>query len=108
MNAGKLNQRVEIFTRQVVQDPLGGEVVTWVKLCEISANVRFMNGAESILQNGILSVRRASIRIRNRAGILPTQRIIHQGEIYNIAAVLPDNTGRHWLDLACETGGNDG
>jgi len=28
--------------------------------------------------------------------------VLHRGTVYNITAVLPDEVGRHHVDLACE------
>jgi SPP1 family predicted phage head-tail adaptor len=35
-------------------------------------------------------------------------RATYDGRTFDIKAVLPDSTGRRFIDLACETGANNG
>ena len=45
------------------------------------------------------------IRIRYRAGIVPSMRVVHRSTTYNIRLVIPDpDSGRRWITLGCTSG----
>lgn len=109
--AGTLNRRILIERKQVTEDPLGGEIVQWVPLAGdgmLWANIRFLNGTETVKSDTRTATAKASIRIRYREDIEPTCRVKHRGVIFEILAVLPDLQGREFVDLAVETGATNG
>ena len=108
MQAGRLNRRVTVERRTVVEDPLGGGAVTWVPLATLWANFRNASGSEAIRNDAPVGITKASVRIRYREDIDPTCRLIHRGTTYNIESVLPDQVAREYCDLVCSTGANDG
>lgn len=108
MQAGRLTSRVSIERRTVIEDPMGGGVVTWVPLATLWANFRNVSGSEAIRNDAPVGVTKASVRIRYREDIDPTCRLIHRGTTYNIESVLPDQVAREYCDLVCSTGANDG
>lgn len=115
VKAGTLRHRVLLENRTVARDPLGGEIVTWVPVATLKgdgkvwANVRFQSGMEALRAETIVATRRASIQILFRSDLAPTARATYGGQVYDIKSVLPDpDTGRDYLFLACEAGGNDG
>ena len=108
MNIGALDRRVTIERRAVVDDPLGGEIITWVLLATLWANFRNTTGAEAIRNDVQVGTTKASIRIRYREDIDQTCRLLHRGLVYQIEQVLPDQQGREYVDLVCSTGANDG
>lgn len=116
MQAGKLNRRVLIQYLGDGQDEIGQPVQTWINLVpagdgRIWANVRFQTGSESNRADQPVSVAKASIRIRRRTDIVAItakMRAVLDGTIFDIRAVLPDEESRERLDLACETGANNG
>ena len=106
--AGTLTSRVSIERRTVIEDPMGGGVVTWVPLATLWANFRNVSGSEAIRNDTPIGAATASVRIYYREDIDQTCRLIHRGAIYNIEQVLPDQVGREYCDLVCATGANDG
>lgn len=113
MQAGKLNRRVLIQYLGDGQDELGQPVQTWLNLVQtgdgkIWANVRFQTGSESNRADQPVSVAKASIRIRRRTDVTAGMRVVLDSTIFDIRAVLQDEESRERLDLACETGANDG
>ena len=111
LEAGTLNRRVLVERRVVTRDDEGGEVVAWVPFAGdgmLWANIRFLNGTESLKAGIVLGTAKASIRIRYRQDIDPTCRVTHRAQVFSILSVLPDQVGREYLDLAVETGANDG
>ena len=67
----------------------------------IWANVKYLSGSESIKADASVSVVRASVRIRWRAGVTAGMRVVHGADTLDIEAVLP-GTGRQHVDLVCK------
>lgn len=102
MEIGKLNRRVTIQRPGTTQDDIGQPVAGWVDVATVWANVRYLNGVESIKSDAPVSVAKASIRIRRRTDVLPNMRAALGTTYFNILAVLPDEESRERLDLACQ------
>lgn len=100
LDPGQLRDRIEIQRRATGQDALGQPVQGWEQVAKVWANVRHLNGAEAIKAGAVTSAVNASIRIRWRAGIDAGQRVVFDGRVYEIKAVLPDR--RELIDLVCE------
>lgn len=113
LDAGTLNRRVSL-QRSVMAQNQETEALeqTWVEVSKVWADIRFLNGLEVVKAATPVSVAKASIRIRFREDIDSSWRVTHTANgkttIYNITAILPDQQGREYLDLAVETGGNNG
>jgi SPP1 family predicted phage head-tail adaptor len=108
MRAGQLRHPVKLQALVPGQDETGQPTQVWSDVASIWADVRFVNGLETVKSNAPVSVARCSIRIRYRAGVTAGMRIAEGTTYYDIRAILPDDTGRRFLDLACEQGANNG
>ena len=115
VKAGTLRHRVLLENRAVASDALGGEIVTWVPVTTLAgdgkvwANVRFMSGMETLRTDAVVATLKASIRILFRNDLNPTARVTYNGQVFNIKAAMPDpETGRDYIDLACEAGASNG
>lgn len=113
LNAQKLNRRVTIQQKAGTQDTFGQLVDTWVDVCQLWANVKTITGTGFMTNehnSGGTEVSRAtaSFRVRRRAGIVAGMRLVHQGVVYDIRAVLPDLQDNRYMDLGCATGENQG
>lgn len=110
MQAGKLRHVVTLQSRVETPDPsTGALVVTWPDFeADVRADVRYLGGLETLKADALTAVTRASVRIRYRAGVVETMRVVHDGKNFDIKNISPDDTGRRWLDLACETGASNG
>jgi SPP1 family predicted phage head-tail adaptor len=84
------------------QDEIGQPVTTWTTLATVWANIRYLNGVETIKADAQTSVDKVSIRIRRRAGITAAMRVVYGTTTFQIKAVLPDEQTRDHIDLACE------
>lgn len=102
MDSRDLKSLVVIQTLQAGQDALGQPVTTWVTFKTVRANIRYLNGIETIKADAQTSVAKASIRIRRRTDITPAMRVICNATTFQINAVLPDEQDRERLDLLCE------
>lgn len=102
MQAGRLNRRVTLQAQGTATDELGQPIPGWTDVATLWADIRMKSGLESIKAGAPVSVVQASIRVRYRAGITAGMRIVHNLQAYNIVAVMPDVSGREFVDLACE------
>lgn len=103
MRAGSLNRRVTLQQKSGGLDPIGQPLPdTWSDVATVWANVRFLNGTESIKADAEASIARASIRIRFRNGLDAGMRVTYSGMAFEVRAVLPDAEQREYVDLVCE------
>jgi len=102
MNIGSLNRRVTIQQPSASQDSVGQPENTWSTLATVWANVRMLNGTETIKADAQVSQAKASIRIRWRTDVTSAMRVVLGSTTYEIKAVLPDEAGKRHVDLACE------
>lgn len=110
MQAGKLRHRVTIQDKRRVQDAETGRLTeSWVNHATVWASVEPLSAKEFIAAAATQTQVTALIKMRARDDILPTMRILHRGQAYNIHGVLPDpNSGRHWITLPVSQGVSDG
>lgn len=112
MRAGQLRHRVDFQTLGQVQDPSSGEMVPgWTAVwAKVPASVTPLSARDLIAAQAAQSEASARIVIRYRAGVLPTMRIIHRGEVYDIKGPpLPDpDSGLEYLTILVAKGVNDG
>lgn len=102
MRAGQLNRRIRIQSLTSTRDEIGQPINEWQDVATVWANIRHLSGTETIKADAPTSTLRASIRIRYRAGIDAGMRVLHGETVYNIAAVMPDEEGRKFVDLVAE------
>ncbi|MDD0814281.1 phage head closure protein [Curvibacter sp. HBC28] len=102
MAAGMLNSRVSIQARAPGRDALGQPANTWAELASMWANIRHQSGAEAVRADALVSVVRASIRVRRRRDVTASMRVVHGSVVYEIKAVLPDEVRGEFMDLVCE------
>lgn len=115
--APRLRHRIDI--EEIVSDidsdtGLAGEPV-WVTIRGsdepdlFPAEVVPASGREFIAAQAAQSGVTTRITIRRRDGLRATSmRALHDGNVHNILAVLPDPTFRHYVTLMCDSGVNDG
>ncbi|VVE28260.1 head-tail adaptor protein [Pandoraea pneumonica] len=109
MRAGRLSDWVVIERRESVRDALGEQSHQWVRLDADWGDIRFVNGREYVTSGTEVSVATVSIRMRWRDDVLASDRIVDaDGQVYSIAAILPDKRRRVYVDFACSTGASDG
>ena len=115
LQAGRLNKRVTLQRRASApgRDAWGQPSAPWEKVATVWANVQTVNGRtfvnqESTAAGGEIARATTSIRIRKRRGIDPTMRVIYGGQVYEIKAVLPDEEGDEFVDLAVSAIVNEG
>ena len=102
MQAGRLNRRCQLQSPSQSVDELGQPIPGWTDVATVWADIRMKSGLESIKAGAPVSVVTAAIRIRYLAGVNAGMRVVHNLVAYEIKAVMPDVSGRVFLDLACE------
>ena len=80
----------------------------WTDTATVWADIRYLSGLETVKADAQTDISRCSIRIRWRSGITPGMRVTQGAIVFDVKAVLPDPTGRQWLDLVAETGASLG
>ena len=102
MQAGRLNRRVTLQAPGTATDEIGQPIPGWTDVATVWGDIRLKSGLEALKAGAPVSTVQASIRIRYRAGINAGMRVVHNLVAYNIVAVMPDLSGREFIDLACE------
>lgn len=111
LNAGRLRHRVDIQSKQQVQDPVTGEMTaSWVTVWpKVPAAVEPLSAREFIAAQATQSQVVARITIRYRDGLDASMRILHKGKIYNPADFLADkDSGLEYLTVPVVVGTNEG
>lgn len=102
MQAGRLNRRCTLQAPGTAQDELGQPIPGWIDVATVWADIRMKSGLESIKAGAPVSVVQASVRIRYRSGVNAGMSLVHNLVRYEIKAVMPDVSGREFVDLVCE------
>ena len=112
MRAGRLRHRITFQVPGEVQDQQTGEMVTgWETVWEkVPASVEALSARDLIAAQASQSEASGRMVIRYRAGVLPSMRILHRGDVYNIQGPpLPDpDSGLEYLTILVAKGVNDG
>lgn len=104
MQAGTLKDRIHIQRKTGGADEWGTPLPEgWENIStgRIAASVLHRTGLGTIKADAEVSIVRASIRIRRRAGLDAGMRVLFDSSIYSIEAVLPGPT-REYVDLVCK------
>ena len=115
MGAGKYRHRIRLQVQTETTGPLGPQPATWTDWepepgqgADIPAEVVPLSGRDFIAAGEKQSEVSARIEIRWLPGVLDTMRVLFDGQVYAIAAVLPDPTARRHLTLMVSAGVTDG
>jgi SPP1 family predicted phage head-tail adaptor len=87
MNAGDLDRAIRIERATVVQNEFGEEIQTWRTVAECRAQVVPLRGAERFQSRQEFATAETHFRIRYRSGIKPTDRIVYDGQTYDITDI---------------------
>lgn len=102
--AGSFPHQIHIQRKTGTKDGWGTPLPeAWenITVKPIWANVKYLSGSESIKADASVSVVRASVRIRWRAGVTAGMRVVHGADTLDIEAVLL-GAGRQHVDLVCK------
>lgn len=103
MTPGQLDQRVTIQSKTRTTDDMGGAAEAWADVATVWAFVRPMRGNEVLDADRVEARGMFRFVIRERA-IDETQRIVWQGETYNVRMVHRRGGRPLYLDIDAERG----
>lgn len=84
--AGRLNQRITIRRSVDLDDGRGGQSAVWSTIASVWAEVINLNGREAVLAGALQGISSWRITIRWRAGVLPSDQIVHGDLHLNVTA----------------------
>jgi SPP1 family predicted phage head-tail adaptor len=100
--AGELDRRITLQSPVITRDPdFGSESLTWSTQAEVWARLSERQTAESVQAEQRVMLRSTTLRIRWRAGVLSTWRVLLGTRVLRITGTL-ELGRREWLDLMCE------
>ena len=102
MDTRDLKSLVTVQVLQAGQDAIGQPITTWATFKTLRANIRYLNGLETIKADAQTSVVKASVRIRRRTDITAAMRVVFGATTFEIKTVLPDEQDRERTDLSVE------
>lgn len=107
MDAGQLDQRVTLQSRSVATDANGQDTITWVDVATVWAQCQALRGREFFAAAQVQQEQTVKVRIRYRADVVQTMRLVWQGRAHDITGVVP--VGRkEMLEIMCLQGVKDG
>ena len=113
MEIGTLNQRITILVNRVVTDEIGNHTAVWDEAFSCWAKVTLKASAEHTDAGVTKETQKLEFLIRQSRNWMPSvtgNRILFQGNIYDITGITPDYLHKDYLKLTAEarkTGQND-
>jgi SPP1 family predicted phage head-tail adaptor len=105
VRAGTLRHRVNVEHKAETRDAYGGVVTGWTTFAaSVPAAILPISGREFFAAEAQQSEVSAKIVMRYLDGLLPSMRITHDGQTYNIRAILPDPLLARHVVCMCERG----
>jgi len=106
MRTGKLNQRVQINRQVRTDDGNYGQDIQWQEVATVWAEVRPLNGNETLRYQGIQAESAYMFIIRNAPGLVidETMQFVYNGEQYNIRYRPRPDLRTHYLMVAAQRG----
>ena len=108
MRAGKLRQMIVIQSHTFTTDDFGGQIEAWADVATVAASVEPLSGRELIAAQAAQSEITTRFVVRYLAGIEPAMRIVYNGKIYNISAIIDPEERHRELQIMTATGLNQG
>lgn len=87
MDAGKLDQRIEIQTSIDGTDALNAATRQWIRFAQVWAAVRQTMGREFLKGDGVQAEGKAAFTIRFREGVTSGMRVLWRGRTFGIEDV---------------------
>ncbi|WP_313319585.1 phage head closure protein [Stenotrophomonas sp.] len=109
IGAGELRHRVLIQQHVTTRDDDGVAHTAWTDVATVWASVEPLSAREFIQSGQTQAAITARITIRYRADLQASMRILHRGQVYNIAGLLPDKvSGLEYITIPVSAGVNEG
>ena len=109
MLAQRLRHRITIARLETSDDGDEASQESWPILADqVPAEVVALSGREFVGAAAVQAQVDTRITIRQRADLKPHDRVEHEGNFYDIRAILPDPSLRRHMTLMCQSGVNGG
>lgn len=108
ISAGRMDQRITLQSRAAGVDAHGQPSTTWADVATVWAQAEPLRGRELFAAGQAQSQVETRFRIRYRAGVVPTMRVLWRSAPHDIVSVFEPQAGREHLELLCSTGARDG
>lgn len=89
IGAGKLRERITLQSKSATRNAIGEEVFTWVDVVTLWAEAIPIRGREFYAAAQMQQAVDIRFRIRKRAGLDGSMRLIWNTEPYDIIAIIP-------------------
>lgn len=106
--AGSLNQRVTLQQKNVTRNAIGEEVVTWPDVATVWAEAWPLRGREFFLAQQTQYAADVRFRLRYRADVQATWRVVWNGEPYDIVSLIDVGARRVTTEIMAVHGVRDG
>ena len=84
VSAQGMDRRVRIERRVVTRDEMGGEAVSYSLRAEVHAQVLRLRGREAVLAAQVTPTADIEFRVRWRDDVAQTDRVVHDGQAYDV------------------------
>jgi SPP1 family predicted phage head-tail adaptor len=113
MRAGDMRHRIQLQTRSVGQDALGGQSPTWTTTATVWAEILPLTGRERMLAGANQSEVSSMVTIRYQAQFsdpkaMAAMRILYGSRILNIESSNDVEERHKIIELSCSEGLNNG
>lgn len=108
LHPAQLDQRVTLRQRAAGVDGLGQASGAWQDVATVWAQVQPLRGREYFAAGQLQAEVSVRMRIRWRAGVVPTMRADWRGVPHDIVSVVDVDGARVVLELMCAQGVRDG
>jgi SPP1 family predicted phage head-tail adaptor len=98
----ELNKRVVLQSPQNAADGMGDFTVTWTDVATVWAALWPVSASETIQAAQATMTITHRIRIRYRASLEASWRILWSGRYFNIVSIIDPNMSHQWLDVMCK------
>ena len=109
MLSQRLRHRIVIARQLLLDDGEATDDTVWLPIVDSEpAEVVPLSGREYVAAAATQAQVDTRITIRRRADLKPHDRVEHEGNFYDIRAILPDSSLRRHMTLMCQSGVNGG
>ena len=84
LDAKALDRRIRMERKVSTRDAFGGEVISYTLRAEVFASVFNQRGREAFLAQQMTPLADIEFRIRWRSDVVETDRVVHDGKVYDI------------------------
>lgn len=109
IRAGKLRHSITIERQHTASDAMGSVSDSWIPVAQgVAASLEPLSGRELYAAQQHHAEVTVRVRLRYRAGIGPSMRVVHRGVAYPVLYVINPALKDAELQLMCATGVHEG